>query len=282
VSNLLPLVISAAEDCLPARPDGSPGVNVWSAADGQLCAFSGSRGGHHWLHWPGVASFRFSADGGPVTAVPYPPPQPDVIRTTFYHSVLPLAMQALGREGLHASAVSNANGTVTGFCGKAHTGKSTLAYALSHRGFTAWADDALVWELRGDQPTAIRLPFEVRLRPPVLSFFGHESHSDVSPPRPHTATHAPLSALCVLTPTRIDSGAPPVSIERITGARALTTLLDHAHCFNPYNAVRKRQMLDSYLALLRRVPVFAARFQPVREFRAALVDAISEFAARRN
>src|SRR6185436_5867269 len=172
--------------------------------------------------------------------------RPDLIRTTFHHSVLPLALQALGREGLHASAVVTPKG-VTGFCGKAQTGKSTLAYALSRRGFTPWSDDALVWDMIDGRPTAIPLPFEVRLRPPTLSFFGHASLSDVPPPRRHAVGCAPVRSVCVLKQVAVDRTAPHVSFEPLTGARALTTLLDHAHCFNPYDDVRKRQMLVGYL-----------------------------------
>ena len=273
MSNLLSLVISPAEECLPLKPDGSPpDTNVWRSIDGKLCAFSRSHGDRHWLNWPGVASFRFTGDGDAVTAVPYAPTRLELIRTTFHHSVLPLALQARGRESLHASAVLTDNGVV-GICGTAQTGKSTLAYALSGRGRTQWSDDAIVWDFSGKRPTTIALPFEVRLRPPASSLFRVASRSAVKAP-PTATSHAPLAALCVLARAAIDRTAPPVSIERLGGAHALTTVLEHAHCFNPYNAVRKRQMLVNYLELLSRVPVYEVRFQPVLAFLPHLVDAI--------
>ena len=279
---MLSLVILPADETLPTRPDFSqPDVNVWSSPEGLLCAFSHSQDERHWLHWPGVASFSFSAGSEAVTAVPYVPPRYDLIKTTFHHSVLPLVLQALGREGLHSSGVLTPKGVV-GFCGKAHTGKSTLAYAMSRRGFPLWSDDALVWEKEGAGFRAVGLPFEPKLRPPALSFFGHGSLAEVQGSRAEASERtAPLAAVCVLTRTTPDSGESPISIRRLTGGRALTTLLDHAHCFSPYNVVRTRQMMLSYLSLLDRVPIFEVRFEPSLSRIFQLVDAIVESVVER-
>ena len=54
---------------------------------------------------PGVASFGFAVPTESVTAVPYPPARPELIRVTYERSVLPLVLQAGGAEVLHASAV---------------------------------------------------------------------------------------------------------------------------------------------------------------------------------
>ena len=271
---MLSLVILPAEETLPTRPDFSkPDVNVWRSPEGFLCAFSHSMGERHWLYWPGVASFTFSASSENVTAIPYSPLRYDIIQTTFHHSVLPLVLQALGREGLHASAVMTAKGVI-GFCGKAHTGKSTLAYAMSKRGFPLWSDDTLVWEKDGDGFRAIGLPFQPKLRPSALSFFGHGSPADVQGVENDGERAAPLAAVCVLTRTTADSGEPPIAVERLSGGRALTTLLDHAHCFNPYDAARKRQMMLHYLSFLERVPTFEVRFEPSLSGIFTLVDAI--------
>jgi hypothetical protein len=269
------LVISAPEEGLPTRPDDSrSGVNVWNSAEGELCAFSLSDGDRHWLHWPGVASFHFTPGDATVTAVPYLPVRDEVIRTTFHHSVLPLVLQALGREGLHASAVVTTKGVV-GFSGKAHTGKSTLAYAMSKRGFPLWSDDALVWQRGAARFDAVRLPFEPKLRPPALSFFGHQSIDEVRALRVQSAEPTErLAAICVLSRKQPSGDSPAVTVERICGGRAMMTLLDHAHCFNPSNAIRKRQMMLNYLSLLDCVPIFEVRFEPslLRIF--GLVDTI--------
>jgi hypothetical protein len=274
---LLSLVIAPPPAAHPAPVDDSARrVNVWRTAEGTVSAFACSDGDEHWLHVPGVASFRFASDPR-VTAVPHGHVSTQSIRHVFDHSVLPLALQALGREGFHASAVLTANGVV-GFCGKTHTGKSTLAYALSRRGFAQWSDDALIWEVNGDRPSTRRLEFHVRLRDQSLAHFGHRSASDIPGSPLDAQDRARLSSLYVLSRTTVDGCAPRVAIEQLTGARALTTLLDHAHCFNPSDQHRKRQMMCSYLALLSQVPVFEVRFQPALAHLDELVDAIIQTA----
>ena len=268
---MLSLVIAPTVDSSPATLESSPrAVNVWRTLDGELCAFAGSEGGEHWLQVPRIATFRFSARGDVVTAIPHAPAQPDRIRRVFDHSVLPLTLQALGQEGLHASAVLTRNG-VAAFCGKAHTGKSTLAFALNQRGFRQWSDDSLVWDLEHARPTAISLPFDVRLRPESRSYFG--AGPDAAERSPHI-TRRPVAALFVLNRAGVDPNVPRVVIERLAGGQALTTLLDHAHCFNPHDALRKRQMMVNYLTLVALVPVFEIRFQPSLTLLPRLVDTV--------
>ena len=268
---MVSLVIAPAEDRLPTRPDGGqPDVHLWRSVDeGELRPFAHSRGGQHSLHWPGVAEFRFTSDTQRVTAIPYDHACRDVVRSRFYHNVLPLVLQALGREGLHASAVMTPRGVV-GLCGHTQSGKSTLAYALSQRGLTLWSDDALMWEMEagteegasGPTPTAIVLPFDVKLRPPSLSFFGHSSTSEMSFPRAAAEARAPMAAVFALTRIAADADAPQVAIAGLGAGAALRRLLDHAHCFNPYDAKRKRRMVLNYLAIVERVPVYEVRFKP--------------------
>ncbi len=273
------LVIAPPFAVHPVPVDGvARRVNVWRTAEGTITAFACSHGDEHWLHLPGVASFRFASDAS-VTAVPHGHVSTESIRRTFDHSVLPLALQALGREGFHASAVLTANGVV-GFCGKTHTGKSTLAYALSRRGFAQWSDDALMWDLEGEWPVASRLDFHVRLREEALAYFGHGSASDVPRAAQDPQARAPLAALYVLTRTVAGSRGQRVSIEPLAGGRALTALLDHAHCFNPSDERRKRQMMSSYLGLLARARAFEVRFQPSLAHLDELVDAIIETEAQ--
>jgi hypothetical protein len=272
---MLSLVIAPADGTLPHQPDPSQlDVNIWRSTEGQLCAFAQSSGEQYWLYWPGVAVFAFTANSEIVTAVPYLPIRRDLIQTTFHHSVLPLILQALGREGVHASAVRTPRGVV-GFCGKTYTGKSTLAYAMSKRGFSLWSDDALVWEQDGKDFRAVRLPFRPKLRPSALRFFGRASLAEMPDLGVESGDQtAPLAAICVLTRKAAASDEAAIAIERMSGGNALATLLDHAHCFNPYNAERKRRMLARYLSLLASVPVFEVRFEPSLPRIFELVDTI--------
>src|SRR3982751_1272974 len=83
----------------------APGVHCWRDDDGSLIAYGYQQGGSHWMSWPSFATFRFSRDSGHVTAYPDPSVPPAAIESVFARSVLPLALQALGHESMHASAV---------------------------------------------------------------------------------------------------------------------------------------------------------------------------------
>src|SRR5262245_2318921 len=274
-SDMLSLVIAPADGALPHQPDPSqPDVNVWRSTEGQLCAFAHSNGGQYRLYWPGVAVFAFTVNSEIVTAVPYLPIRRDLIQTTFHHSVLPLILQALGREGVHSSAVRTPRGVV-GFCGKTYSGKSTLAYAMSKRGFSLWSDDALVWEQDGKEFGAVRLPFRPKLRPSALRFFGQASLAEIPDLGVDSGDQtAPLAGICVLTRRAAVTDEPAITIKRMSGGHAMATLLDHAHCFNPYHAERKRLMLLKYLSLLGSVPIFEVRFEPSLPRIFELVDTI--------
>ena len=270
---MLSLVISPPEDGLPTEPDRSTvRGNVWRDADGQVVAFS-STGSKVWsLHWPGVASFRFQAGRDHVAAIPYSPAQPDLIHSTFRHSVLPLVLQALGREAIHASAVLSPQGVI-GFCGHAHAGKSTLAYALSDRGYPAWSDDAVVFEVDGRTSRAVLLPFEFRLRPASAQLFGR-SPGPAPARQEQTPGRAPIAALCSLVREPADASKSAVTIRRLRGREALAAVLEHSLCFDMNDRARKQTVLVNYLTLMSSVHVFEIRMRPALDRLSGVVDAI--------
>jgi hypothetical protein len=265
------LVLVQAEDRQPTELDPSaPGVNVWRSPDGHPVAFSSTKGDQRRLDWPGVATFEFSAGCEHVVAIPYPPARPDLITEAFHHSVLPLALQSLGCEAVHASGVLTRCGVV-GFCGHAEVGKSTMAYALSERGYCAWSDDAVVFEVDQQRGRALRLPFEFRLRPASAAHFGrparHQSAEGAS------TEQAPVAALCVLTrETTADPAG--IAITRLSGRDALTAVLEHALCFDWHDAAGKRRLLVHYLTLVSTISVYAVRMQPSLERLSRVVDAV--------
>jgi hypothetical protein len=270
---VLSLVIAPPEDGLPTKPDRSTvGGNVWRDADGQVVAFSSTSGNVRSLHWPGVASFRFQAGSDHVTAVPYPSTRSDLIHPTFRHSVLPLVLQALGREAIHASAILSPQGVI-GFCGHAHAGKSTLAYALSDRGYPAWSDDAVVFEVDGGTSRAVLLPFEFRLRPASADLFGR-SPGPAPARQDRTPGRAPIAALCSLVREPADASKPAVVIRKLKGHEALAAVLEHSLCFDMNDRARKQTVLVNYLTLLSSVQVFEVRLRPGLDRLSGVVDAV--------
>ena len=270
---MLSLVIAPPEDGLPTEPDVSrPGGNIWRDADGQVVAFSTAAGNARILHWPGVASFRFHTDRDQVTAVPYEPVHFDLIQTTFRHSVLPLALQALGREAIHASAVLSPRGVI-GFCGHAHSGKSTLAYALNTRGYPAWSDDAVVFEVDGQASQAVLLPFEFRLRAASATLFGR-APGPAPTPDEGVPVRAPIAALCALTRMAPDPARPAVEIRSLKGREALSAVLEHSLCFDLHDRTRRQQVLIHYLTMVSGAQVFEVGVRPALERLSDVVDAV--------
>ena len=57
------------------------------------------------MHWPGLCTYRFASDDPHITAFPEAGASRVVVYDVYRRSVLPMALQALGSEALHASAI---------------------------------------------------------------------------------------------------------------------------------------------------------------------------------
>ena len=108
-----------------------------------------------------------------------------------------MALQVSGREVLHASAVRSPAG-VTALCADSETGKSTIAFGLSSRGYPVWADDLVAIEVSDQGGVAISLPFTMRLRPPSAALFKQTDSVPVDEHVSPGAENSPLAAICVL------------------------------------------------------------------------------------
>jgi hypothetical protein len=268
----LELTIVGPEAEAPVFPDPDDfQVEVWRDRSGAICAYGYVGRGQHWLHFPGLAIYRFGGGSSGVTATAVAPVREAAIRDSFRRAVLPLALQVLGLEVLHASAIVSATG-VMGLCAASGSGKSTIAYGLSRRGYRLWADDAVAFESVSSRVRAIGLPFKLRLRPDVAAAFLVEDQ--VSTPTIVADESAPLVALGVL---RRDAALPEdVVIEPLVSSAAFRALLAHAYCFSMRDVERKRLMMERYLGLSARVPVFEIRFRPGLDVLPAILDRIEQ------
>jgi hypothetical protein len=254
----------------PTVPDeADPAVTVWRERDGAVIAYGHTVGGTAWLHLPGLAAYALGAteDDG-VTAVPEASANPDLVRDAFERTVMPIALQAHGRELLHASAVRMPAGVVA-FCAVAETGKSTLAYGLGQRGYPVWADDAVCFENREHSTVALPLPFGLRLRPASAGFFEQEGMSDdFAGPGPDPA---PLAA--IFLPERLAAGGG-MARSRLAPADAFSAVLAHGYCLTTGNTERTRRMIAEYMELTDRVPAFRLAFEPGLEQLPAILDLV--------
>lgn len=228
------------------------------------------------MHWPRLASYSFDDDGGEIVAYRSESASSDVIVDTFHRMVLPLALQRRGLEALHASAAT-IGGRVVAFCAVSGTGKSTLAYALDQAGHVQWSDDVVVFEVGASGITAVPLPFDVRLLPETATqFAGPRTQRQAEPDGALASQRRPLGAVCILTRRGRHEFGPEVGVQRLASSKALAAVLEHAHCFNLTDARRKKLMLEHYLDLVDRVPVYEVRFRPGLDRLASVVDGMSQ------
>jgi hypothetical protein len=263
---MLELAIAEEEAVLPDRAEGE--VEVWRE-QGQVCAYGYQARGQNWLHLPGLATFRFLRSEQPVIGIPTRSADTGAVRDAFERTALPLALQSLGRQVLHASAVRGAAGVIA-FCGDSGTGKSTLAYAAARRGYQLWADDAVAFEVTGDDVTAVPLPFRMILRPESSAFFG--VNADLAR-IPAAGRAEPLTAVVILE--RSGEIGHGVAVSRLSGADAFSSALAQGYCYRPTDREQNARMVDDYLELCLRVPVVTARFEPRFESVEKLLDALA-------
>jgi hypothetical protein len=67
---------------------------------------------------------------------------------------------------------------------------------------------------------------------------------------------------------------------RCVSSHVRTTALSHAYCYSLQHAAFKRRMVEHYLDLVARVPVFEIRFRPGLEQLPALADMVEQVAGR--
>jgi hypothetical protein len=274
---LLELRISSAEREMRLRPEVvDTEVDTWRDHDGDIVAQGYTAAGHHWLHFPDFATYRFCTRPSAVTVMPEATTSTDALHDWHRRTVLPLALQALGLESLHASGVVVPEGVIA-FCGFPRTGKSTMAFALHRRGYRLWADDSVVIHA-AQVVQAIPLPCHIRLRPASRAHFGMNGH--VPDPRdewsgpPLSDAPMPLAAVFVLTRGGAGDETSGFRVRRLSSAAAFHAVLSHAQCFSLRERARKQRMLEAYLALAARLPVVEVRFQPGFDKLPAVLDAV--------
>lgn len=235
---------------------------------GQVCAYGYVAEGSDWMHLPDLPTFRLGTE---VEAFRLQSATSELVSDAFERNVLPMALQALGGEALHASGVLGPSGVVA-LCGESGTGKSTLACALSARGYSLWADDAVAFELNDTGVVTVPLPFRMNLRPDAAAALGNGKVSAFRARRP-----VPLTAVVILLRDR----GRPRSVRRVVGAEAFRIALEQGYCFRPNETERTTSMVEAYLELVARVPVIELHFEPAWEQLDRLVDALEEIVNQR-
>jgi len=273
------LIVADGVQPMSELPDPlAPDVEMCHDARGDLLAYCRALNGTLRVDMPDLASFSYEGGAANVRAIAHRALSPGFILDTYHHCVLPLILPALGTEVLHASAVAGSAG-VAALCGASGTGKSTIAVALARRGYAIWADDAVAVDMAEPEPTAIPLPFAVRLRADSARFLDAAGERRTSiAADPVDAQSAPLAVLCMLR--RTPEATATVAVERLEAAVACCAALSHAYCFSVKDPAQKRRTISNYLTMTGRVPAYEIRFRPGLEHLPAVLDVIEAIVGR--
>jgi hypothetical protein len=247
-------------------------VNEWHDERGGLLAraFSGEQ--LQWIDWRGIGVFAFSPGSNSVQVWPAAEAQYEAIVETFSRFVQPRILQALGWQLMHAGASVGPKG-VLAFCGRSGSGKSTLAFAMQQSRWRQFADDALLLRPDQNRVMACPLPFTPRLRPASCAHFARDRFP--SCPEPASAD-IPLAAIFHL---RQDVSLTGPRVSLVPKMRAFSEVLAHADCFNAQDPEPTRRLVDGYLELVARVPVFTIEYRPDFQDLPRLTHLIAETAA---
>ena len=236
-------------------PRAGQKVNEWLSDEGEIYGQAYSSESLQWIEWLGLGVFAFSAGSNEVRVWPDPSTPQKAIVDTFSRTLEPIILQALGWQALHAGATVGPKG-VLAFCGKKGSGKSTLAFAMHQAGWRQFADDALVLRFDQDCVTASPVPFTPRLRPASRAYFAHAHSAALSF---SNRGNLPLAAVFLLQ-QKPELTKPHISL--MPQARAFSEVLAHAHCFDVGDPTQTRRLVEDYIVLAARVPVFALEYHP--------------------
>lgn len=189
------------------------------------------------LRYSGLADFVIARDGSAITCVGC---APEVSELTLRHLLLdqafPRLLNLLGREALHATAITTPCG-VCAFIGPAGTGKSTLAASFQVEGYNLVCDDCLVLEDGGGRIFAVPGYPGVRLWQDSLEAFAGKMR-DAGPvaqytsksrllgpetPRRFTFDRLPLARVYLLTR---DQSQPEPNLTRLSPAEIFPLLVE--------------------------------------------------------
>lgn len=239
--------------------------------------------------FPGLAAFDVNASLTQVRCVASESIPAETVRHLFLDQVVPMLLAHMGREVLHASAVSTPGGA-SAFAGTSQSGKSTLAAAFQVSGYPALCDDCLLlgWNDAG-RPTVEPSYPGLRLwddsvaalfdGSPVLPAVSHYSAKRRVPAAARRGARAePLRAIYL--PSWQASGrrrAP--GIERLSLRDALMALIKSSFRVDAGDRKRAVRQMDALERLVRQVPVkrlvLARDFSRLAEARDAVLEDLS-------
>jgi hypothetical protein len=269
---MLSLIISAG-----VAPTAGRQVSEWRDETGKVFAWAFSSENDYRIDWSGLGAFAFRPGSRDVLVWPERDARHEEILNTFDRLLQPIILQALGKQALHAAASVGPSGTIA-FCGSARSGKSTLGFAMRQAGYRQLADDALVLQLERDRVSVCPLPFAPRLREASRLHFGYADQS----PEPCLELRPAELVLSAIFLLRQDEQTDRPRLALLPQAQAFSALLAHAYCYDAQDRSHTRRLVDSYLAMVSLVPVFALQYRPDLQRLPQLTEIIQDVAGSSN
>jgi hypothetical protein len=259
-------------------PEDVPEIALgWKDSSGKISAYTYKTHGFHWMYFPNLGTFRIEVSSDTTLVFPITNSSPSMVQDIFQRTVIPFIFQAKGKETLHASACRTPDGIIA-FCGDSGAGKSTFAYGLAQKGYGLWSDDSLVFHTCHGSIFTLPLEFEIRLLPDTRNYFKstqqHSLNTDRLPNLPISAQGEMVLAIFILKRSRQFSGQRFIEITQLTPGKALQTLLRHAYCFSFNDRDETNHMVEHYLDLAQKIPVFNLKFIPKLEYLPFIFDLI--------
>lgn len=227
-------------------------IKIWLNSRSDPSASGYRRGQEYLLRLPRLAYYSFKLASETVTAYPFDSVSLKEVRKFYYRFVLPVFFQAIGMQKIHASAVLTDNGVVL-LCGESFTGKSTIAYALSRRGYKVWADDAVVFDHTESGIRTFRIHNQIKLRKESAKYFHVQNRSSEYPEEAPICLQ-PIHSIFLLRRAEACVRAKPLK-----PVEALPRLLQHAHIFQCNTPAQRLRIFNVYIELSLR-PVYDLRF----------------------
>lgn len=272
----LPLADAPAPG-VPAGSLGTPPQRVWWTLDGAT----------YRVRFGGLCELRLAPPWRAVEVDVDPAGSVEVIGDRIVRTALPFALDRLGHELLHASAVQ-VGGTTIAIAGAPGSGKSTLVALFCADGGSLISDDQLRVELGPQRVLCHPGLATIRLRPAVAEVAAlmdrtgtatWDGRTAVSP-GVDRATPRYLDALVL--PAVVDGPQAPV-IERLSSAQAVLRLASSRA--DPRDAIGRTRRFHLHASLLESLPVFGIRLPrgslPEPGFRRAVIERVAAEGAAR-
>jgi hypothetical protein len=247
--------------------------------------------GSAYRRWTNLFEFLVTADARRIYARALSAADEEAMLAYLLVDALSFSMVRLGREPLHATAVSTDRG-VLAFLGNSGDGKSTLAALLLRHGCKLMTDDMLILTRAGGRWLA-------QPGPPRLKLYRHMADHVLGPapervpmnrhttkliipldPSDCASEADALTGIYILVDGADAQGSDPV-IQRLSPAAAFPRVLAHTAGHYPSEAARLKRQFAFATALVQEIPIKTIAYRREQTEMPALRDAVLADVARR-